>query len=224
MEFAIGLMGVVLIDLVLAGDNAVVIAMAARALPAKQQRLALVFGAMGAIVARVLATLLVAWLLLLPGLRGLGGLALLWIAYTLARDPEEGEDKKGLVPGSLHRAVFTIIAADFIMSLDNMLGVAAVAHGSQLLVALGLLISIPIIVLASAGLLKIMDRFPWLVYVGSAVLAWVAAQMILEEPMLAEFFRYNPISSLETCALITLTLVSLTFLLNRRKHGADDGG
>ncbi len=179
------LLAIVVIDLVLAGDNAIVIALAARSLPAPLQKKAIVWGTAGAIGVRAAMTIVVVWLLMVPGLRFLGGLALIWIAWKLLA-PSDGE------PGAHANAVDnfwgamkTIVVADALMGLDNVLAVAGAAKGSFVLVIIGLLISIPIVVWGSTLILKWVDRFPAFVYVGAAVLAWTAAQMMLHEPLLA---------------------------------------
>lgn len=175
---------IILIDLVLAGDNAVVIAMAARRLPANLQFKAMIAGTGVAIAMRIIATLCILVLLKIPGLMFVGGGLLMWIAYGLLV-PEETEHHTP-VSQTIWQAVRIIAVADFIMSLDNMLGVAGAAKGEPLLVVFGLLISIPIMVFGSAIILRLLNRFPWLVYVGAGILAWTAASMILHEPLVLD--------------------------------------
>jgi len=186
-EFFSALLAIVVIDLVLAGDNAIVIALAARALPPHLRTRAVIWGTVGAIAVRSAMTLIVVWLLMIPGLRFLGGLALVWIAYKLLVPKVAKGDAHGKPVDSFGRAMKTIIIADALMGLDNVLAVAGAAKGSFLLVILGLLISIPIVVWGSTLILKWVDRFPVIVYLGAAVLAWTAAQMMLHEPLLAPF-------------------------------------
>ena len=181
------LMSIVLIDLVLAGDNAIVIALAARNLPAHLQKKAIFFGAMGAIVVRSLMTVGVVWLLKIPGLLLVGGLGLLWIAYKLLAE-QDSEKDHGEVASTFWGAMRTIVIADALMGVDNVLGVAGAAHGAMDLVIIGLLVSVPIVMFGSSVVLKLVERFPIIVQIGSAVLAYTASKMIVEEPWLASVF------------------------------------
>ncbi len=181
------LAAIVLIDLVLAGDNAVVIALAARRLPAALQRKAIVWGTVGAIAVRAVMALGVAWLLRVPGLMLVGGVALLWIAYRLlASSNEEQHDEPGAT--SFWGAMKTIVIADALMGIDNVLGVAGASHGGFDLVIIGLLISVPIVVWGSGFVLKMVDRFPIIIQAGAALLAYTAASMIVQEPLLDRVF------------------------------------
>ena len=180
------LLAIILIDLVLAGDNAIVIALAARNLPAALQRKAIFWGTAGAIVVRAAMTVGVVWLLQIPGLMLVGGLGLLWIAYKLLADQGAGHDD-GLVVTTFWGAMRTIIVADALMGVDNVLGVAGAAHGQFDLVLIGLLASVPIMVFGSNLVLRLVDRFPVIIMLGSAVLAVTAAQMVLGESMLAAY-------------------------------------
>ena len=181
-SFLYALGAIVLIDLVLAGDNAIVIAMAARSLPAHLRKKAILWGTLGAIVVRSLMTVVVVWLLKIPGLLIAGGILLLWIAVKLLSDDgaKEGGHQGGM---TFWGAMKTIIIADAVMGLDNVLAVAGAAHGSYVLVVLGLLISVPIVVWGSGLILKWIERFPVIVYAGAAVLAGTAVKMILAEPL-----------------------------------------
>jgi len=192
-EFFSALLAIIVIDLVLAGDNAIVIALAARKLPQHLQMKAVVWGTAGAIGVRVAMTLIVVTLLRIPGLMLAGGLLLVWIAYQLlASEEREGRPHAGgREITTLWSALRTIIIADAVMGLDNVLGVAGAAQGSFLLVVLGLLISIPIMVWGSTLILRMVDRHPVIVYIGAAVLAWTAAKMILHEPLVAS--RIEPL-------------------------------
>jgi YjbE family integral membrane protein len=186
-EFLSALMAIVIIDLVLAGDNAIVIALAARSLPPQLRTRAVVWGTAGAIAVRAAMTLVVVWLLMIPGLLFVGGLTLTWIAYKLLVPKEDKGDAHGKPVDTFWEAMKTIIIADALMGLDNVLAVAGAAKGSFLLVILGLLISIPIVVWGSTLILKWVDRFPVIVYIGAGVLAWTAAQMMMQEPLMASF-------------------------------------
>ncbi len=185
MEFLAALGAIILIDLVLAGDNAIVIALAARGLPKHLQKRAIVWGAAGAIGVRALMTMAVVWLLQIPGLMLAGGLLLLWIAVKLiAPGGGENNSRHAGVTG-FWAAMKTIVIADAVMGLDNVLAVAGAAHGSFLLVVLGLLISVPIVVWGSTIVLHWVERFPVIIYAGAAVLAWTSAKMVLGDPVLA---------------------------------------
>lgn len=181
------LLAIILIDLVLAGDNAIVIALAARKLPPDLQRKAIIWGTVGAIVVRSAMTLVVVWLLKIPGLMLVGGLGLLWIAYKLLADTDEGSEHDVQV-NSFWGAMKTIVVADALMGIDNVLGVAGAAQGSFDLVVIGLLISVPIVVFGSAIVLKLVERFPIVIKLGAAVLAYTAAMMIINEQLIKSFF------------------------------------
>jgi YjbE family integral membrane protein len=184
------LLAIILIDLVLAGDNAIVIALAARNLPPHLQKKAIAWGTVGAIAVRSVMTIGVVWLLKIPGLMLVGGLGLLWIAYKLLADQGDKEHD-GPVASTFWGAMKTIVVADALMGVDNVLGVAGAAHGSFDLVVIGLLISVPIVVFGSTVVLKLVERFPIIISLGAAVLAITAASMIVKEPFLASYFSEN---------------------------------
>ena len=177
------LLAIILIDLVLAGDNAIVIALAARSLPPALQKKAIVWGTVGAIVVRSAMTVGVVWLLKIPGLMLVGGLGLLWIAYKLLAD-QGNKAHDGPVANTFLGAMKTIVVADALMGIDNVLGVAGAAHGSFDLVIIGLLVSVPIVVFGSTMVLKLVERFPLIINIGAAVLALTAAKMIISEQLL----------------------------------------
>lgn len=189
-EFWSALLAIIVIDLVLAGDNAIVIGMAARNLPEHQQKKAIIWGTVGAIVIRALATLAVVWLLRIPGLLLVGGLILIWISLKLLVQEEGHENMKA--SGSLGSAIWTIIVADTVMGLDNVIAVAGAAHGDFLLVVIGLIISVPIMVWGSTMILKFMERFPIVIFIGAGVLAYTAGSMVTNEKLLAPFFAAYP--------------------------------
>ena len=191
VEFLSALAAIVVIDLVLAGDNAIVIALAARSLPRHLQKRAIVWGTAGAIVVRSAMTMVVVWLLKIPGLMLIGGALLVWISYRLLAPPENGEQEHGPVVTTFWGAMKTIVIADAVMGLDNVLAVAGAAHGSYLLVVLGLLISIPIVIWGSTLILKWVERFPVIVYLGAGVLAWTAVKMMINEPLVKDVFAAN---------------------------------
>ena len=187
MEFLSALAAIVVIDLVLAGDNAIVIALAARNVPQHLRRKAVIWGAVGAIGVRSALTLVVVWLLNIPGLLLVGGAMLVWIAYKLLLPEKENGDGTTINgANTFWGAIKTIVIADMVMGLDNVLAVAGAAQGSFLLVVLGLLISIPIVIGGSTILLRFVERFPAIVYIGAGVLALTAAKMIASEPFLKD--------------------------------------
>ena len=183
------LLAIVITDLVLAGDNAIVIGLAARNVPAEKQQKVIFLGTLGAIVIRALLTFVVVWLLKIPGLLLLGGVLLIWIAFKLLVEEKQHDKMKS--GESLWSAIKTIIIADAVMGLDNVLAVAGAAHGSFILVILGLLISVPIVVWGSTIILKWVERYPIIIHVGAGVLAWTASKMIVSEEFLKGFFQDN---------------------------------
>jgi len=191
MEFLSALAAIVVIDLVLAGDNAIVIALAARNLPQRLRRKAIVWGTFGAVAVRTTMTLAVVWLLKIPGLLLAGGALLIWIAYKLLADDDGGKHEVGPASG-FWGAMKTIVVADALMGLDNVLGVAGAAQGNFLLVVLGLLISIPIVIWGSQLILKWVERFPVIVYAGAGVLAWTAVTMMIGEPFVKALAEEHP--------------------------------
>lgn len=194
------LLAIILIDLVLAGDNAIVIALAARNLPPEHKNKAIIWGTVGAIAVRSVMTLGVVWLLKVPGLMLVGGIGLLWIAYKLLAD-DGGGDEHGPVATTFWGAMKTIIVADALMGVDNVLGVAGAAHGSMDLVVIGLLVSVPIVVFGSKVVLKLVERFPIIIQAGAAVLAFTAAKMIVSEPVLDAVFDPHAIARWTTYAV-----------------------
>lgn len=208
------LLAIIVIDLVLAGDNALVIGMAARNLPAHQQKKAIIWGTVGAVVIRAAATLAVVWLLKIPGLLLVGGLMLIWIAMKLLVQQDGHESVKA--GSSLGSAIWTIVVADAVMGLDNVIAVAGAAHGSFLLVVLGLVISVPVMVWGSTLVLKLMERYPAVIYIGSAVLAYTAGSMITSEPFLKTFFVEYPALKWVLIAVIVVGVL----LIGRMKNQA----
>jgi len=214
------LLAIVLIDLVLAGDNAIVIALAARNVPKHLQQKAIIWGTMGAIIVRTAMTLAVVWLLKVPGLMLVGGLGLLWIAYKLVTQHDAGEDEHGPAASTFWGAMKTIVIADALMGMDNVLGVAGAAHGAIDLVVAGLLISIPIMVFGSTMVLKLVGRFPIIIYLGAAVLAYTAGSMLVSESLLSSWFgtREAPVEWARwlVTALCIAGVLGAAWLTNRR--------
>jgi YjbE family integral membrane protein len=179
-EFWARWLGIVVIDLTLAGDNALVIALAVRTLPKRQQLLGRIWGTVGAVGLRLAFITIVTFLLQIPLLQLVGGLALMWIAVKLIRQGSDGEEhvRAGT---TLWGAVWVIIVADVVMSLDNVLAVAAAAHGDLVLVVFGIAFSLPLVVWGSGLLVRLMVRFPWIVWLGGGILAYVAGEMVLKD-------------------------------------------
>jgi YjbE family integral membrane protein len=184
MEILQAILAITLIDLAMSGDNALVIGMVARGLPKSQRRKAIFVGAAGAVALRVAAAALVTILLTLPYLQLIGGLALIVIAYRLVR-PESGGERTIRPVTTLRAAVVTILAADFAMSLENILGVGAAAHGNIALLLFGLGLSIPIVLFGSGLVITILDRFPQATWLGAIAIIWTAAELITSEPALS---------------------------------------
>nr|WP_152397064.1 TerC family protein [Paenibacillus guangzhouensis] len=216
LEFFIALANIVFVDLLLAGDNAIVIGMAARNLDVNQQKKAIIFGTLGAVLIRIFATIIVVKLLQIPWLLLVGGLLLLWISIKLLADHKEEENIK---PGtSLMAAVWTIIVADAAMGLDNVIAVAGAAQGHTLLVAIGLIISVPIVVWGSTVFIRLIDRFPWIIYFGSAVLAYNAAKMITEEKKIHPFFAESPVLKWTFILIIVVIVLLVGRMLKNAQH------
>jgi YjbE family integral membrane protein len=184
--FWIGLAKIIGVNVILSGDNAVVIALAARSLPRKQQKQAIIWGSAAAIVLRVLLTLFAVALLTLPWLKIVGSLLLFWIGIKLLI-PEEGDDEIE-ASDQLLAAIKTILVADLVMSLDNVIAVAAAAGGSVLLLILGLAISIPLVIFGATLLLKLMERFPVIITIGAGLIGWVAGEMLVADSALEGWF------------------------------------
>ena len=182
-EFWVALSQIILINIVLSGDNAVVIALASRALPPAQQKKAILFGSLGAIVLRIVLTFFAVYLLTLPYLKLIGAALLLWIGIGLLKSDDGEEHLEG--HSSLFAAIKTIVVADLVMSLDNVIGVAAAAKGNVPLLVFGLVISIPLIIFGSTMILKLMGRFPIIITLGAALLGWVAGEMAMSDPSIA---------------------------------------
>ena len=189
-DFWIGLMKIIWINIILSGDNAVVIALAARSLPPHQQKKAILFGSGAAVVLRIVLTVVAVQLLALSYLQIVGGLLLLWIGVQLLSEEDEGEEgeveQKGLMA-----AVRTILIADIVMSLDNVIAVAAAAKGSTTLLIIGLAISIPLVIFGSQLMIKLMDRFPIIIWFGAGLIGWVGGETIVSDVALKSIVEAN---------------------------------
>jgi len=214
MEFWMALMQIMIVNIVLSGDNAVVIAMAARGLPAHQQKAAILWGSGGAVVLRVILTVVAVALLKVPFLQFVGGLLLVWIAYQLLVEDDEpvGEDPNG--KNGLMAAVKTILVADVVMSLDNTLAIAGVAKGNYTLLGLGLALSIPLVVFGSALIMKAMDKFPVLVYIGAGLIAYTAGEMIEGDKALQPYMPHLLHGTPYLAILITVAVIGIGLWYN----------
>jgi len=187
IEFVWALAAIVMIDVVLGGENALVIAMASRNLPPELRRRALIWGTLGAVAVRFLCVAALTYLLMIPGLRAIGGVALLYIAYSLVRTQETDHEVSAAT--TFWGAMATIVWADAVMGLDNALAIAGAAGGNWWLIIFGLLLSVPIILFGSTVVARIMERWPRTIWIGAAVLVAVALQMIYNEPLLQELIK-----------------------------------
>jgi YjbE family integral membrane protein len=225
VELLSAVLGIVIIDLVLSGDNAVVIGMAAHRLPPRQRRFAILIGGGAAIALRISLTATATLLLTLPLLRAIGGVLLLWIAWKLLKDEEESAEGVR-VAGSMREAITTILLADFIMSLDNVLGVAAAARGDIGLLMFGLVFSMAILMIGGGITASLLNRFWWLVYIGAGVIAWVGAKMLLEDPYVEQVLHLPTAVHLPVLAVATAATLALAHTfhrhLPRRRRAAED--
>ena len=208
---------IVLIDLVLSGDNAVVIGMAARPLPRRQRRLAILIGGGAAIVLRITLTSVAALLLGLPALKAIGGLLLLWIGVRLLQPDDNGGEAGARAASTLAGAVGTILLADFIMSLDNVLGVAAASHGDLPLLLFGLILSMAILMVGGSVFAELIDRLWWLAYLGAAVIAWTGADMLQEDPLVLQVLGSLP--ELGRYAVDALAAIAVIVVARRMYRG-----
>jgi len=188
--FWVGLWQIILVNIVLSGDNAVVIALAARSLPPKQQTQAVFWGAGAAVIMRIVLTIVAVELLKWPWLKLIGAVLLLWIAVKLLM-PEDGGEGNVESSDNLWAAIKTILIADLVMSLDNVIAVAAAAKGSLTLLILGLAISIPLVIFGATMLMKVMERFPVIITIGAALLGWVSGDMAATDPVVKGWVDAN---------------------------------
>jgi len=220
-------LSIVIIDLTLAGDNALVIALAVRTLPKRQQFWGRIWGTVGAVVLRLLFIGVITILLQIPLLQFVGGLILIWIALKLIRQEtgsEEGHVRQGT---TMLEAVWVIIVADVVMSLDNVLAVAAAAHGDMVLVVFGIALSLPLVVWGSGILARLMNRYPWIVWLGGGILGYVAGEMILKDPVIQGWLGEGPVHALHyplpAFLGVFLTLMGWWFAQrSRRRHNVPE--
>jgi YjbE family integral membrane protein len=211
---------IIWVNILLSGDNAVVIALAARALPPHQQKKAIFFGSAAAIVMRIVLTLIAVEMLKWPWLKVVGGLLLVYIGVSLLLEETDGEEEGGeSANAGLLTAIRTILVADLVMSLDNVLAVAAAAKGDTVLLVLGLGISIPLIIFGSTLLLKVMERFPIIITAGAGLLGWLAGEMILTDPAVVTRFGELPHSTVYIGAgLGAAIVVAVGLFLKKRQQ------
>ncbi|HEY3098069.1 MAG TPA: TerC family protein [Methylomirabilota bacterium] len=221
-EFWARLASIVLIDLTLAGDNALVIALAVRTLPQRQQLLGRIWGTAGAVVLRLAFIVVATWLLTIPLLQVVGGLLLVWIALRLVR--QEGGGEAHVRQGTtLREAVWIIMVADAAMSIDNVLAVAAAAQGEMLLVVIGIGLSLPIVVWGSGLLAWLMNRFTWIIWLGGGVLGYFAGDMILRDQIVERWIGPRPgwLEAVPVMLALVIAALGWRFAQNGRKHVAE---
>ena len=216
-EFFMAVMSIVLIDLVLAGDNAVVIAMAVKNLSGKKRQLGIILGSGGAVAIRVICTFLVAQLLNMPFVKLIGGAVVIWIAVKLLTEGTN-ENPRQKECNSLWQALWIIIVADLSMGIDNMLAVGAASHGNLFLLLFGLILSIPMVVFMSTWLSKLMDRYPIILWLGAAVLGKVGGEMMITDPWVKELLNPPKWAEYAIMAFFVLFVCTLSqWMINRRK-------
>ncbi|HYR92347.1 MAG TPA: TerC family protein [Terriglobia bacterium] len=215
MHLLYSIVRIVIIDLVLSGDNAVVIGMAAHRLPPRQRRTAILFGGAAAIGLRITLTIIAALLLRIPGLQLGGGALLIWIGFKLLKAEEESHE--GIkVAASMREAIITILIADFIMSTDNVLGVAGASEGDLRLLMFGLILSMAILMWMGSIVANLINRFAWLSYVGAAVIAWTGALMVFEDPFVVRHAPWiNPLITYGTSAVVTIAVPAFAHWFHR---------
>jgi len=215
MQFVMGFLSIVLIDLVLAGDNAVVIAMAVKNLHGKERRRGIIFGAGAAVLLRVVLTFFIAQLMTISYVKLVGGALILWIAVKLLVEgaPEDESQKEAM---NFMQAIKLIVIADITMSLDNMLAVAAASHGNLFLLIFGLGLSIPFVVLTSSLLSMLMDKYPIIVYIGAAILGKVGGEMLITDPVIENWLHPSKAVEYAVMAFFTIAVVVVGRLVIRR--------
>ncbi|GIL06555.1 TerC family protein [Betaproteobacteria bacterium PRO7] len=217
---------IIIIDILLGGDNAVIIALACRNLPPKHRRLGIIWGAAGAIALRVILITVAVALLTLPFLKLVGGLLLLWIGVKLIAPPPEHDEHASIqASDKLWAAIKTIIVADFVMSLDNVIAIAGAAEQADPsqrtgLIIFGLLVSVPFIVFGSQLILKLLDRLPIIVVLGGGLLGWIAGGLIVGDPIVQPYFPGDAYVGYVASALGAVFVVALAKWLERRRSGA----
>ncbi len=216
-DFWLGLMLIIWINIILSGDNAVVIALAARSLPPEQQKKAIMFGSGAAVVLRIGLTVVAAKLMTLEYLQIVGGILLLWIGAQLLAGEDE-DDGEGGEQSNLFSAIRTILIADLVMSLDNVIAVAAAAKGDEVLLMIGLAISIPLVIFGSTLMIKLMERYPVIITLGAALIGWVGGETVASDAVLREFNEANPWFHLTAAVAGAATVFACGKFNQSRKH------
>lgn len=210
------LLKIIAIDIVLSGDNAIVIAMATKRLPKKQQNKAIVIGTLGAVLLRVFLAIIVVYLLQIPLVHLFGGVLLLFIAYNVLVDKE---DKHPVVSSTgLSKAVWTIIIADAVMSLDNVIAIAGAADGHILMIAIGVAVSIPVMIFGSKLIVVVMNEYRWIAYIGAGVLSWTAGEMITQDKFIINLLNLHQKSFVYVIIAGLTALILLTGYIKNNKH------
>lgn len=216
VDFLVALFTIIGIDIILGGDNAIVVALACRNLPAHQRNKAILIGIGLALFIRMSLTLVAVQLLEIPFLLGLGGALLIYIAYCLLVDRDE--DKRVNGGTSIFSAIKAIVIADLIMGIDNVIAVAGAAHGDMTLVMIGLVVSVPVIIWGSKLILKMFDRYPFIIYIGAAILAYTAAKMISHEQVFQPLFHSHPLFTLAFQVFIIIGVIIAGFITTRKRE------
>jgi YjbE family integral membrane protein len=218
-KFLLDFLSIIVIDLALSGDNAIVIGMAAACLPRQRRKWAIVFGGGLAIVLRIVLTAIATLLLRIPLLTAIGGCVLFWVAWKLLRidEDESGCEDKKKQANNFRQALILIVTADFMMSLDNVLAVAGTAHGDILLLILGLLFSMPLLMTTGGVISLLIDKFKWLVYLGAAVILFTGTRMIFEDKLLAPHIHLSHGLILGISAIVGIVLTLLFMWYHQRK-------
>ncbi|EMT45100.1 MULTISPECIES: TerC family protein [Anoxybacillus] len=214
-EAIVALLKIIAIDIILSGDNAIVIAMATRRLPEKQRNRAIIFGTAGAVVLRVLFAAVIVFLLQIPFIHFVGGLLLLWIAYKVLINEEE--DPNVQAADRLWKAIWTIIVADAVMSLDNVVAIAGASGGHIGMIAFGVAISIPIMIFGSKAIVLAMEKYKWIPYVGSGILAWTAGEMLLKDEQMIKWIAFPQGSQASIFLIVVTAFVLLAGYVKNKK-------
>jgi YjbE family integral membrane protein len=223
-DFVIRFLSITLIDLALSGDNAIVIGMAAASLPKNRRKWAIIFGGVLAIVLRIVLTTVATLLMMIPLLGAIGGCVLFWVAWRLLKTDTEADEaeKEAKASSNFRQAIFLIITADFMMSLDNVIAVAGSAHGSVLLLILGLLLSMPLLMGTGGAISMLIDKFKWLVFVGAAVICFTGTRMIFEDKMIEGYLKLESWIILVISVLVGIAVPFIFIWLNKRAKKAKE--
>ncbi len=220
MELITTALGLILVNLVLSGDNAVVIGMAAHKLEKRQRLFAIIFGGVAAIVLRVIFTAIAAYLMKIPALQFVGGALLIWIAFKLLGDVGGGEESHKAA-SSMWEAIWIITVADVVMSLDNVLALAGVSRGDWTTLIIGLAMSMPIVLFAGGIVAELINKFPWINYIGAIVIAYVAGEMMLEDHLVAPFVPETVVIEKGVPILLAIAVPVIATMMQRRARARE---